>query len=235
MGEWRNLLGGDASRKIDKRHETKPIQEFGKLVKALWDSWPHLLKNSIYISRGKKVTKKDQERSMFITAYEGEKTADEVYNVLRAMEKNGDLDIRTAATVHRKDNGKLKVSHKRRVTVTKGAAGGAVLGLVLAGTGVGLLAGAVVGSIVGSSRHGDRQDLKEFLDDKLGPDDSALAIVVNSADYAAVLPSVEQYGGEELDMRLTPDAEAQLQAIATDPQVAAAVAETVEIEEVDAD
>lgn len=175
---------------------------------------------------------KIDEQSMFIIAYEGRDTADQVYDVLRGLEREDKIDIKTAATVYRKENGKLRLKHRRRLTVWKGAFGGSAIGLLLAGTGAGLLGGAVIGALIGSSRHGERKETKEFLEDKLGPDDSALAILVTEADWTAVQEAIEQYGGEEISVRLSPEAQAQIAAIAGDPQVEEAVAETVEIEEV---
>lgn len=177
----------------------------------------------------------ERKQSLVITAYKGKDTADEVYHVLRKAEKDDKsvVDIKTAATVYRKNNGKLKLKHRKRVTVKKGAFAGGAIGLVLAGTGVGLLGGAVVGAIVGSSRRKDRTDTKKFLEDKLGPDDSALVMLINDADWERAQALVDQFDGEDLALELTPDAEAQLAALADDPDVAAAVQEEVEVEEVD--
>lgn len=175
---------------------------------------------------------KNDEQSMFIIAYEGRDTANQVYDVLRGLEKEDKIDIKTAVTVYRKENGKLILKHRRRLTVWKGAFGSTAIGLLLAGTGAGLLGGAVIGALIGSSRHGDRKETKEFLEDKLRPQDSALAILVSDVDWEAVQGAVEQFGGEEISVRLTPETQTQLAAIAGDPQVEEALAESVEIEEV---
>ena len=114
--------------------------------------------------------------SLFIVSYSGRETADQVYQTLRGLEKAKKLDIKTAATVYRKPNGKLVLKHKRRVTVVKGALGGGALGLLLAGfTAVGggaVLAGALVGALVGTKRSKGRREAKRFLVDKVGQDES---------------------------------------------------------------
>jgi uncharacterized membrane protein len=173
----------------------------------------------------------DEKYSMFLTVYKGKDTADEVYDVLRGLEKAGTIDLKSAATVYRKDNGKLKLKHKRRVTVWKGGFGGAAIGLLLAGTGAGLLAGAVVGAAVGTVYSKRRRETKKFLDDKLGSDDSALVVLVKDADYAAAQEKLDSYAGETIDMRLTPEAQEQIAALAADEAVAEAVAVEVEVEE----
>lgn len=61
----------------------------------------------------------------------GRGTADQAYDTLRGMEKDKQVDIKTAMVVCRKDNGKLKLKHKRRLTVKKGMVAGGAVGLPL--------------------------------------------------------------------------------------------------------
>ena len=175
----------------------------------------------------------ERKQSMFVVAYEGQNTADQVYDTLRALQKQNKVKIKTAAVVTRMENGKLKLNHKRRITVGKGAVAGGLLGLLIIGTGGGIIAGAAVGALIGSSRSGQRTQMKEFLDDKLGQDDSVLAILISDADWAAVRAATESvYGrGELMAMELTPEAEAELNALADNEEVAAALAEEVEVED----
>jgi uncharacterized membrane protein len=75
--------------------------------------------------------------------------------------------------------------------------------------------------------------LKEFLDDKLGQDDSVLAVLVSDVDWEAVRAATEAvYGsGEVMAMELTPEDEAKLNALAEEEEVATAVAEEVDAED----
>ena len=175
----------------------------------------------------------ERKQSMFVIAYQGQNTADQVYDTLRDLQKEGKVKIRTAMVVTRMADGRLKLIHKRRVTLGKGTAGGGLLGLLIFGTGGGLIAGAVIGGMIGAAGSQQRATLKEFLDDKLGQDDSALAILVSDADWEAIKAATEQvYGrGEVLAMELTPEAEAELNAQVNDEAVVKAVAEEVEVED----
>ncbi len=58
----------------------------------------------------------DKKESLFVVSYSGRDTADQAYGTLRQMEKDKQVDIKTAMVVNRKDNGKLKLKHKRRLT-----------------------------------------------------------------------------------------------------------------------
>lgn len=175
-----------------------------------------------------------KKESLFVVSYSGRDTADQAYDTLRQMEKDKQVDIKTAMVVSRKDNGKLKLKHKRRLTVGKGLVAGGAVGLVIGGVAApAVLGAAAVGALVGSSRSGQRRELKGFLEDKLGPDDSALAVLVKEADWAAVDEKMEPYGGENLVIQLTDEDAAAIEAMATNEEVVVAVEEEVEVVEED--
>ena len=169
---------------------------------------------------------------MFVVAYKGQNTADQVYETLRDLQKQKKVKIKTAVVLTRMPDGKLKLVHKKRVTVGKGMVGGGLLGWLLIGTGGALIAGVVVGGMIGAIRSQERAAVQEFLDKKLGQDEFALAILISDADWAAVEAATARYGrGEVLEMELTPEDEAELNALADNDEVANAVAEVVEVED----
>ena len=171
----------------------------------------------------------ERKESLFIVSYSGQDTADQAYDTLRQMEKDKQVDIKTAMTVTRKDSGKLKLKHRRRMTAGKGLVAGGAVGLVLgAAAAPAVIGGAAVGALIGTSGHGDRQEVKGFLEDKLGQDDSALAVLIKEADWAAVDEKMEPYGGENLKVELTADDEAAIEALGDDKEVAAATDQVVD-------
>jgi uncharacterized membrane protein len=176
----------------------------------------------------------ERKESLFIVSYSGHDTADEAYDTLRQMEKDKQVDIKTAMVVTRKDDGKLKLKHKRRLTVGKGLVAGGVVGLLVGGAvAPAVLGGAAIGALIGSSRSGDRKEVKGFLEDKLGPDDSALAVLIKEADLAAVNEKMEPFGGEDLLVELTAKDEAAIEALGEKEEVAAAAEVVVEVEDDD--
>ena len=60
---------------------------------------------------------KSKKESLFVVSYSGRETADRAYDVLRQMEKDKQVDIKTAMTVFRKDNGKLLGSNDSALAV----------------------------------------------------------------------------------------------------------------------
>jgi uncharacterized membrane protein len=168
------------------------------------------------------------KESVFIKSFEGRGTADQAYETMRQLEKEKLVDIRTAMTVVREEDGKLKLVHKRRLTVGKGMVAGGGVGLLLFGPGA-LLAGVAIGALVGASRSGQRTAVKDYLEDKLGPDDSALAIVIKRADWEAVMERMEPFGGDHLIAELSSADEAALEKLADNEELVTAAEKEVEI------
>jgi uncharacterized membrane protein len=177
------------------------------------------------VSNGRKL-------SLLILIYPGKETADEVYQMLRDLEKQDQIDIKTAATLYHAEGNKLQLKHRQRLTLWKDEFDVETIGLILAGTKAGKLSQALVGTLMGSQTPKHQCEARAFLDDNLNPDDSALIILVADADWEAVQSEVDQFGGKELALELTDKAIKQLAEISADVGVIAVIKEYVEIEEV---
>ena len=170
-----------------------------------------------------------RKQSLFIIVYPGEETADEVYHTLRGLEKQDKIDIKTAATLYRTEDGKLQLKHRQRLTLWKDEFDVGSIGLILAGTRAGGLAGTLIDALIDQRRSFELCEVKTFLDDKLGPDDSGLVILMDNADWEVIQNDVG-FTGEKLIVELKVKAEKKLAEIAADKEVAAAVQEEVQIE-----
>ena len=173
----------------------------------------------------------ERKQSLFIIVYPGEETADEVYHTLRELEKQDRIKIKTAATLYRIEDGKLRLKHRQRLTIWKDEFDIGSIGLILAGTRAGRLAGTLIDALISPGRCFELREAKAFLDDKLGPDDSGLVVLIDNIDWEAIQNDVG-FSGEKLTVELTIKAEKQLAEIASDEGVTAVVQEYVEIEEV---
>ena len=177
------------------------------------------------------VVSKKRKQSLFIIIYPGEETADKVYQTLRGLEKQDKIEIKTAATLYRTGDSKLQLRHRQRLTLWRDEFDVGSIGLILAGTKVGNLAGTIIDALISPRRCFELHEAKAFLDDKLGPGDSGLIILIDNADWDAIQNDVG-FIGEELTVELTVKAEKQLAEIAADEGVTAVVKEYIEIEEV---
>ena len=170
-------------------------------------------------------------QSLFIIVYPGKDTSEKAYNRLRELEKQDKIDIKTAATLYRTEDDKLHLKHRQRLTIWKDEFYVGSIGLILAGARAGNLAGSLIDALI-SPRHCFKlHETKAFLDDKIGPDDSGLILLMDNADWEAIKNDVG-FTGEKMVVELTDKAEKQLAEIAADEGVTAVVKEYVEIEEV---
>ena len=172
-----------------------------------------------------------RKQSLFIIVYPGKETAEDIYHALRELEKQDKIDIKTAATLYRTEQGKLLLKRRQRLTLWKDEFDVGSIGLIMAGTKAGILAGTLIDALIGSQRCFELRDVKAFLDDNLGSDDSGLVILMANADWEAIQNEVG-LTGKELTIELTVKAEKQLAEIAADEDITAVVREYVEIEEV---
>ena len=172
-----------------------------------------------------------RKQSLFIIVYPKKETAEDIYHTLRELEKQDKIDIKTAATLYRTEQGKLLLKRRQRLTLWKDEFDVGSIGLIMAGTKAGILAGTLIDALIGSQRCFELRDVKAFLDDNLGSDDSGLVILMANADWEAIQNEVG-LTGKELTIELTVKAEKQLAEIAADEDITAVVREYVEIEEV---
>ena len=170
-------------------------------------------------------------QSLFIIVFLGKGTADKAYNRLRELEKQDKIEIKTAATLYRTEDDKLHLKQRKRLTLWRDKFDVGSIGLILAGTSVGNLAGTLIGALINPRRCFGMHEAKAFLDDKLGPDNSGLILLMDNADWEAIQNDAG-FAGEKMVVELTDKAEKQLAEIAADEGVTAVVKEYVEIEEV---
>ena len=163
--------------------------------------------------------------SFAVVVYDGPATAQAVFNALKDLQKEKLLDIKEAAVISRYGGGKIAMSNEGFVGTGKGG----VLGLVIGAVAVGApLAGLVLGGLIGFGRSGDRRHLKHVLDETLEANQSALAVVIRQADWAAVAEATQSYPGEVIISEMSDEALATLEDLAGDEEFKAAAAEAIE-------
>lgn len=162
-----------------------------------------------------------------VVVYDGKDTADRAFDALRELEKDGALKLHDAAVITRTSRGTIRLKNKGFIAGGKGGVIGLVIGAVLGGP----LLGAVIGWAVGFFRGGDRRAIRKALNDELGLDNSALAIVVEDAKWDEIVPATSHFGGEPIHYQLQGESLAKLEQMAEeDPDIEEAAAEEMEIE-----
>lgn len=166
-----------------------------------------------------------KDYSFAVVVYDGPASAQAVVNILKDLQKEEALDIKEAAVFSRYGSGKISMSNEGFVGTGKGGVLGLVIGAVVISA---PLAGLVLGGLIGFGRSGDRRHLKQVLDDAMGADQSALAVVIKQADWGAVAEATKSYPGEIIMSELSDEALATLEDLADDEEFKAATAEAIE-------
>jgi uncharacterized membrane protein len=93
----------------------------------------------------------------------------------------------------------------------------------------GPILGGAIGALLGRRGKGEQREAKEFLDEKLGQDDSAIIILLRNAEWNAVRDMLRRFDAEPLMLELTPEAEKELAEVTADEDIARAVREEIDI------
>ena len=148
-------------------------------------------------------------------AYPDVETADTVAEELHQLTKEGSIELDDMVVVERDGEGKIKL-HQTRSTTGKGAAGGAVWGMMIGfiffAPLLGAAIGAATGSAVGKQKDvGVEDDFMDRLGVKLHNNSGAVVVLVRRSTPDKVVPRITQFGGDVIQTGLGPEREAELQ------------------------
>lgn len=168
----------------------------------------------------------DKPYDLAVIVFDGEHTADEAFDMMQTRSIRTGVTIHEAAVFTRGSNGKVKLDNKGFVGGWKGGTIGLGIGLLLGGP----VGGALVGSLIGFGRSGDRREIRTMLNDKLGMEDSALAIVVENGNRPEIADALAAMGGVPVYVELQGDSLAKLEELSDDEELTAEAEEAFDIE-----
>ena len=157
---------------------------------------------------------------LIVIAYNKVDKASEVFNKLPALEKDGFVNVITAAVLVKDMEGEtstvetMDIAHKKGTRY--GAIAGGLVAIIAPPVGVAsLLVGAVGGAIIGRKvkKKPERNFTKDFLETVLSDmrgDSSALVVLSDSAAATLTANTLKRFGGELFRQTLTDDAVNQL-------------------------
>jgi uncharacterized membrane protein len=162
--------------------------------------------------------------TLIVLDFDGIRTADEVLNKVRSLQKEHLVDLEDACVVERDSAGKIHIKQAVNLTAigatsggTWGALWGALVGILflnpLAGMAVGAIAGAGAGAVSGSlNDYGINDNFIRKLGETIPVDSSALFVLVKSVTEDKVLAEIEPYKPRVLKTSLSNEDEAKLKA-----------------------
>ena len=137
--------------------------------------------------------------NLVVLTFEDTEQAGQVFLALRKVQGAGNLKIDDAAVVVKLETGKVEIKNQLDTGVKKGAIGGGVLGLLLAGIFfplAGLALGALGGALVGKALDmGIDQKFVKEVTETLKPGSSALFVIGSGSNPDAVAAALRPFKG----------------------------------------
>ena len=153
---------------------------------------------------------------LIVFAFQNENGAARMAEEMKSLQKQQLVTLSDAATVVRKEDGKVKVKQANDL-VGPGALGGAfwgmLIGLLFMMPWLGLAIGAVTGAIAGKVADiGIDDDFIKEVGETIQPGQSALFLLIEQWTEDKVLPELAGYDATILRTNLSAEAEAKLKA-----------------------
>ena len=164
----------------------------------------------------------DKEYDLIIAVLEGRDAADEFFTAVKSSEASGAFTIKEAATFTREESGQIRLNNKGYVAGWKGGGLGLGIGILLGGP----IGFAAVGGLIGYMRGAERRRLRDQINEKLGPEQSAIALMLEDPIDWDVLREVgNTFGAELLMAELRGEPLAKLEELSEDEDVQQAAEE----------
>ena len=158
--------------------------------------------------------------ALIVIVFDNAEEAGKVRKVIREDQKQDLIELDDSAVIVKDANGKIHVDNELDRGVKVGAVAGGILGVLLGGLFfplAGLVIGAAGGAGVGALTDlGIQKSFVKEVSESIQPDNSALFLLVRSANRNAVLASLKPYKGEVYHTSLSTEDEENLRRVLKD-------------------
>src|SRR5512139_2828332 len=134
--------------------------------------------------------------SSIVVKYPQKETADAALKAVLGLAKEKVVKLRDAATITKTEKGKIKLHQTKDDSTSKGLLKGGVIGVIFAvlfGPAGWIVAGAAAGGALATFDRGIRNKLLKELGENMTPEESALAVLVEEADWEIVRQRMAEY------------------------------------------
>jgi uncharacterized membrane protein len=173
--------------------------------------------------------------SFLVVKYPKQETAEAALAVVLSLAKEKVVKLKDAVAITKSAKGKLKLHQTKDDATGKGFLKGGVIGLIFAvlfGPAGWIAAGALLGGAFATFDRGIKNKLLKELGEKMTSAESALAVLVEQADWAKVKErmAAQNFQGEIIVSELVEDHLAEVEKLAEKPEVVATVPEEVDVQ-----
>ncbi len=178
----------------------------------------------------------DKEKYSFIVVkYPGKDTADGALKAVLGLAKEKVVKLRDAVAITKTDKGKIKLHQTKDDPAAKGLLKGGGIGVIFAlllGPAGWIVAGAALGGAFATFDRGIKNKLLKELGEKMTPEQSALAVLVQDADWETALGRMADLDlhGEVIVQELVDEHLAAIEKLVDVPPAGETVPEEVKVE-----
>jgi uncharacterized membrane protein len=172
--------------------------------------------------------------SFLVIKYHEPQTGEEALAAVGDLAKDHVVKLRDAVAITKTPKGKIKLHQTKDDTIKKGFVKGGAVGILFAailGPAGWIAMGAAAGGLFASFDRGVKNKLLKELGQGMTSDESALAVLVEHADWDAAFERMRAhgFGGELVLSEITPADMAAVEAILADRNTAEAVPEEMDL------
>jgi uncharacterized membrane protein len=178
----------------------------------------------------------DKDKYSFIVVkYPQKETADAALKAVLGLAKEKVVKLRDAVVITKTEKGKIKLHQTKDDSTSKGLLKGGAIGVIFAvllGPAGWIVAGAAAGGALATFDRGIKNKLLKELGEKMTPDQSALAVLVEEADWEKALGRMADLNlqGEVIVQELVDEHLAAIEKLVDVPPTTEAVPEELKVE-----
>ncbi len=175
-----------------------------------------------------------EKYSFIVVRYPNKETAEAALEVVNGLAKEKVVKLKDAVALTKSEKGKIQMHQTKDDTAGKGFMKGGLIGIIFAvlfGPAGWIVAGAALGTAFAMFDRGIKNKLLKELGEKMTPEQSALAVLVEEADWATVKERMgaQNFNGEIVVQELVEEHLAEVEKLADDPKAVEQVPAEVEL------
>jgi uncharacterized membrane protein len=177
---------------------------------------------------------KKEKYSFIVVKYPAPETGDAALSLIGDLAKEKVVKLKDAVAITKTEKGKIKLHQTKDDTAGKGFLKGGLIGVVFAvlfGGAPWIVAGAALGTAFALFDRGIKDKLLKELGQDMTADQSALAVLIEEADWATLKArfEAENFGGQAVVSQLVEDHLAEVEKLTEDTEKVEAVPEELEM------